>query len=65
MYDTLFVINCRICGSQNKVECNAKDYAAWKNDTLIQDALPYLDRDDRELLQTQICGECWEEYMYE
>lgn len=65
MYDTIFLVKCRICGTEYKIECYAKDYADWQKDKLIQDAFPYLSRDDRELLQTRTCGNCWEKYLYE
>lgn len=52
-------IQCRHC---NKVFCvtfDTDDYVAWKKGELIQNAFPYLSADERELIKTQTCGNCW------
>lgn len=50
---------CPDCGKAQRVEVEEADFYAWQTDTLIQDAFPYLDADQRELLQTGYCKECW------
>lgn len=47
------------CGKNFELDVATKDLVAWRNGTLIQDAFPYLLPDQRELLITNICGECW------
>lgn len=59
-FDTCFAVTCRMCQSQNFVNVVGDDYHAWRNGELIQNALPYLDVNQRELLQTQICGTCFD-----
>jgi hypothetical protein len=49
-----------MCNSQNFVQVVESDFNAWRNGELIQKALPYLDVNQRELLQTQICGTCFD-----
>ena len=50
---------CPFCGAANSVTANLKDYKAWQQGTLIQDAMPYLSVDDRELFITGVCSSCW------
>ena len=51
---------CSICGKMNKVEVYKKDFEAWQNGVLIQNAMPYLSAEERELLITGTCSECWD-----
>lgn len=51
---------CWRCHKVFTVICNRSDYNAWKlHGELIQDALPYLSDDERELLISSTCGKCW------
>lgn len=36
------------------------EYQAWKDGMLIQDAMPSLTKDDRELLLSGTCPKCWD-----
>ena len=36
------------------------DYEAWENGKLIQDVMPYLSADEREVLISGICGPCFD-----
>ena len=36
------------------------DLDSWQNGALIQDAMPYLSADEREILISGICGECFD-----
>lgn len=47
------------CGKKFELDVATKDLVAWRNGTLIQNAMPYLTPDQRELLITNTCGECW------
>lgn len=54
-------VACRICEKLNSIFCNKQDYEKFKNGTgYIQDILHYLSADQRELLISQTCGECFD-----
>ena len=66
MHDkTTLTETCRTCGSQEAITVEAKDLAAWKNGTIIQEAMPYLDADQREMMISNTCSECWDELFPE
>lgn len=50
---------CPFCGKSNDVLVNENDYYDWKNGKLAQDAFPYLSADEREMLISGICPDCW------
>lgn len=50
---------CRHCKEVFTLEVEPQDYNAWVTGTLIQKAMPYLSRGDRELLITGLCGDCF------
>lgn len=56
-----FEIPCRMCGRSFTIHVDANDYMAWQNGECIQNAMPYLSADERELLISHTCGECWAE----
>ena len=57
---------CNLCKGQTEMMVNINDYAAWEDDRgkpeglLIQDAMPYLTADEREVLISGTCGECFD-----
>lgn len=51
---------CPFCGKVSVVTVNEKDYEAWQSGALVQNAFPYLSANDREILVSGICEECWE-----
>lgn len=53
-------VSCPFCGSTNFISVYDADYIDWQNGALVQDAFPYLDADDREMLISGICPSCWE-----
>lgn len=53
-------IKCVFCDNEFVVEVDNGDYRNWKSGTHIQDAMPYLTPDERELLITGTCGPCWD-----
>jgi len=59
-FDTTFSVTCRMCGCVNFVSVVESDFNNWKRGQVIQSALLYLDVNQRELLQTQICGTCFD-----
>ena len=52
---------CPICAKAREVEVNEQDYWDWEDGTLAQDAFPYLEPEEREVLISGICKECWQE----
>lgn len=57
------VTQCPFCGRGNEVEVNEIDYLDWQDGMMAQDAFPYLSADEREMLISGICGDCWEKYF--
>jgi hypothetical protein len=54
-------IVCRMCAHGTDLSVNAVDLERWRNrELLAQEAFPYLDADQRELLISQTCPTCWE-----
>ena len=53
-------VTCPFCGKENFLTLSAKDFNAWQEGELVQNAFPYLDANERELLVSGICSECWE-----
>ena len=62
---------CNRCKGQTEMMVNINDYTAWENDRgnsgglLIQDAMPYLTVDEREVLISGTCGGCFDEMFPE
>lgn len=50
---------CPDCKKVGRVEVEEADFYRWQKDELIQVAFPYLDSDQREMLMTGYCKECW------
>lgn len=57
------VTQCPFCGRGNEVEVNEVDYWDWDDGMLAQDAFPYLSADEREMLISGICPQCWGKYF--
>ena len=62
MSDTTVMIEtaCPFGGAVHMIEVNLVDYWDWKDGKLAQDAFPYLTPDEREMLISGICPECWD-----
>ena len=52
---------CRQCKVSVELLVNITDMTDWKLGKYIQDAMPYLSADERELCISQTCGVCWDE----
>ena len=55
------------CGATAEITVDQTDFNRWKDDgVLIQDAFPYLNADDRELIMSTrhfgfwMCPTCWD-----
>lgn len=52
---------CPICGEYSIITVDKEDFLAWQKGTLLaQEAFPYLNVEDREMLISGICPDCWE-----
>lgn len=54
---------CPFCGYTNEVEVNNIDFLDWLGGMMAQDAFPYLSADEREMLISGICPQCWDKYF--
>lgn len=61
MKDSIIITACPFCGHSHVVEVNEADYLAWKGGALVQDVFPYLSADEREMLVSGICPDCWDD----
>lgn len=56
-----FAIDCRCCGGCQIITMPLAGFVAWRLDgELIQQALPELTADEREILISGICGKCFD-----
>lgn len=51
---------CPQCGAVHDINVELKDYNDYQTGKHPQDAFPYLDAGQREMLISGICPECWE-----
>ena len=51
---------CAKCDAEVLISVEYDDYEAWRNGELIQNAMPYLTADQREILISSICGDCFD-----
>lgn len=58
-HEVTVVTRCPFCGHGNEVEVNEMDYLDWSDGELAQVAFPYLSANERELLISGICPDCW------
>lgn len=66
--NSIIVVNtlpCMVCHKVSQVYVNEEDYHDWVKGKLIQQAFPYLDDNQRELLITGTHPECWDEMVPE
>jgi hypothetical protein len=58
--DRQFVVECVHCGTEHILWVNEQDFLDWTSGVgYIQDMLPYLSANERELLISGTCGVCW------
>ena len=60
-----FTIYCRYCDKPYNLRVNITDVADWQMGKYIQDAMPYLSADERELFISETCGVCCDEMFGE
>ena len=54
-----FEAACVLCGETVVIKAHFSDLIVWKEGKLIQDALPYLAAEEREILISKTCGDCF------
>ena len=54
------IVGCIKCAEPQHITVGQADLDAWQSGTNIQNAMPYLSADDREILISGICGECFD-----
>jgi len=54
-------INCRWCPVQLDIPIEQRHFISWMNGEYIQDAMPELSADLREMFISGTCPRCWEE----
>mgnify|MGYP003388263233 CR=1 FL=1 len=59
--DRFVTIPCRMCKVEHSLVVDAQDMFDWNSGKLIQEAMPYLSREQRELLISGTCGDCFDE----
>src|SRR5690349_10756737 len=58
-------VPCRRCGQITVVPCTDEQLERWRGGALIQDAMPNLSPDEREVLISGFCGKCFDEITAE
>lgn len=53
-------VPCRLCDTVHDLTVNVEGFVSWQAGEFIQEALPELDADDRELLISGTCPTCWD-----
>ena len=56
---------CPMCGKLQTLIVNKYDYEKWQRGELVQKCFPYLSPKEREVLETGICSECWDNMLKE
>ena len=51
---------CIQCGTTVHISVLKPDFEKWQGGELIQDAMPYLSPDEREILISGTCGPCFD-----
>ena len=57
---TTYVIECGQCLQEHSVDADPRDVDKWQKGELIQNAIPYLSADVRELFISGTCGACFD-----
>ena len=63
MSKTTMAIDCVQCKETQSITVENEDLANWHNGELIQDAMPYLSADEREVLISGTCGPCFDKMI--
>ena len=56
---------CRKCHLTFDIAVDLDHFKAWQEGALIQDAMPYLTPEERELFISELCPDCWDKMFKE
>ena len=57
---TIITPVCPICGKTHNIQVYSSDYVRFmRREGLVQDCFPYLKAEEREMLISGICPDCW------
>lgn len=56
---------CKMCGLVHDIEVDRVGFWKWRDGELIQNALPNVSLDNRELMISGICGKCFDDLFGE
>lgn len=59
MSQKIVPVCCRVCKNILCLSVDEKGFDSWQNGKTIQNALPELSAEDRELLISKTCEKCW------
>lgn len=55
----MITVRCQFCGENWRVPVTLEQITDWKCGMLIQQAMPHLTKEMRELLISRTCAKCW------
>lgn len=58
-YPVTLDVKCRLCRRVHTLTVGQTDVMDWKDGAFIQDVMPYLTAEQRELLISRTCGPCF------
>jgi len=53
------LIKCQCCNNIKCITMTTDSIISYENGALVQDAFDYLSADDRELIISRTCSDCW------
>ena len=54
-----YILECVQCSQERTIEASPRDVESWRDGELIQNAMPYLNEDQREMFISGVCPQCW------
>lgn len=58
--DLNVIVDCIYCRKRFEIKTTVEAFNKWQHEGVnIQDAMPELNANERELLMSNICPECW------
>ena len=60
-----YVLECVTCSQEESISADPRDLESWRDGELIQNAMPYLDADQREMFISGTCPKCWDKMFGE
>lgn len=57
--------NCRLCNNTQILKVKESSLHSWQQGELIQNAMPELTPNEREMLVSRTCGDCWDKMFSE